>query len=79
MFIEQHGSWTRKPVNDYKVIFVPLKEDRPIGLPIDVLTGFLSKYDNAQGHLVGVAIDQQGALLAADDVGNTVGRVTAGQ
>lgn len=78
-FIGQHGSWNRKPLNGYKVIFVPFKEGRPIGQPIDVLSGFLSKDDNAYGRPVGVAIDQQGALLVADDVGNTVWRVTAAQ
>ena len=40
------------------------------------LGGFLSHDDNAFGRPVGVALDKQGALLVADDVGNTVWRVT---
>ena len=77
VFIGQHGSWNRKPLNGYKVIFVPFKEGKPIGPPVDVLTGFLSPDKDAYGRPVGVAIDKQGALLVADDVGNAVWRVTA--
>jgi hypothetical protein len=75
-FIGQHGSWNRKPRSGYKVIFVPFANGMPSGAPRDVLTGFLNKDGEAQGRPVGVAIDKQGALLVADDVGNTVWRVT---
>jgi len=46
-------------------------------VPIDVLSGFVSEDGKAMGRPVGVAIDQRGALLVADDVGNTVWRVSA--
>ena len=49
----------------------------PAGQPIDVLTGFLDRRGNAMGRPVGVAIARDGALLVADDVGNTVWRVSA--
>lgn len=75
-FVGQHGSWNRNPPSGYKVIFVPFKDGRPDGPPRDVLTGFLDAQGNAQGRPVGVAIDRGGALLVADDVGNTVWRVT---
>jgi glucose/arabinose dehydrogenase len=75
-FIGQHGSWNRKPPAGYKVIFVPFANGMPSGRPRDVLTGFLSNDGEAQGRPVGVAIDKQGALLVADDVGNTIWRVT---
>lgn len=78
MFIGQHGSWNRQPHSGYKVIFVPFREGRTSkALPIDVLTGFLSKDNEAHGRPVGVAIDQAGALLVADDVGNVVWRISA--
>ena len=77
MFIGQHGSWNRKPVSGYRVIFVPFSAGRPAGDPVDVLTGFLSDDGDAMGRPVGVALDRQGALLVADDVGNTIWRVTA--
>lgn len=76
-FVGQHGSWNRKPRSGYKVIFVPFSNGRPAGAPVDVLTGFLDPDGNAQGRPVGVAIDSNGALLVADDVGNVIWRVTA--
>jgi glucose/arabinose dehydrogenase len=75
-FIGQHGSWNRKPRAGYKVIFVAFKTGMPSGKPQDVLTGFLNDGGEAQGRPVGVAIDKQGALLVADDVGNAIWRVT---
>jgi glucose/arabinose dehydrogenase len=42
---------------------------------MEVLTGFLDEKGNARGRPVGVALDKGGALLVADDVGNTVWRV----
>jgi glucose/arabinose dehydrogenase len=76
MFVGQHGSWNRNPPSGYKVIFVPFSGGRPSGPPADVLTGFLDRDGNALGRPVGLAIDRQGALLVADDVGNVVWRVT---
>jgi glucose/arabinose dehydrogenase len=75
-FIGQHGSWDRNPPSGYKVIFVHFKDGKPDGMPVDVLTGFLTADGKAQGRPVGVALDKDGALLVADDVGNTVWRVT---
>ena len=77
MFIGQHGSWNRRPHSGYKVIFVPFASGQPAGSPLDVLSGFLSADGKAYGRPVGVALDRQGALLVADDVGNVVWRVSA--
>lgn len=77
MFVGQHGSWNRKPPSGYKVIFVPFRDGKPSGMPTDVLTGFLNDAGEAMGRPVGVAIDKQGALLVADDVGNVIWRVSA--
>jgi glucose/arabinose dehydrogenase len=76
-FIGQHGSWNREPLSGYKVIFVPFTNGKPTGAPQDVLTDFVDGDGDAQGRPVGVAIDTTGSLLVADDVGNTVWRVTA--
>lgn len=78
-FIGQHGSWNRRPLSGYKVIFIPFDNGRPNGQAEDVLTGFLSKEGNAYGRPVGVAVDKGGALLVADDVGNVIWRVTPAQ
>ena len=76
LFIGQHGSWNRRPKSGYKVIYVPFKDGKPAGAPVDALTGFLNADEKAQGRPVGVALDRTGALLVADDVGRTVWRVS---
>lgn len=76
MFVGQHGSWNRKPRSGYKVVFVPFADGMPSGKPIDVLTGFVNRDGDANGRPVGVALDKTGSLLVADDVGNTVWRVS---
>jgi glucose/arabinose dehydrogenase len=76
MFVGQHGSWNRKPRSGYKVVFVPFTNGTPSGAPIDVLTGFVKENGDAMGRPVGVALAKEGSLLVADDVGNTVWRVT---
>ncbi|MDB5764041.1 MAG: sorbosone dehydrogenase [Herminiimonas sp.] len=74
-FIGQHGSWNRKPRSGYKVIFVPFADGRAVGAAEDILTGFVNADGDALGRPVGVAVDRKGALLVADDVGNSVWRV----
>ena len=78
--IGQHGSWNRVPPSGYKVVYIPFN-DRGFpdakAKPIDVLTGFLSAKNEAQGRPAGVAIDKSGALLVADDAGNRIWRVSA--
>jgi glucose/arabinose dehydrogenase len=76
-FVGEHGSWNRDTLNGYKVVFVPFKDGKPSGIAQDVVTGFLDNDNNARGRPVGLAIDKSGALLIADDVGNTVWRMTA--
>ena len=75
-FVGQHGSWNRKPVSGYRVIFVPFSGGQPSGQPEEILTGFVDGEQQALGRPVGVAVDGRGALLVADDVGNRVWRVT---
>ena len=74
-FVGQHGSWNRKPLAGYRVVFVPFAGGRPQMPPQAFLTGFLDKNDKIRGRPVGVAVDARGALLVADDVGEIVWRV----
>jgi glucose/arabinose dehydrogenase len=76
-FIGLHGSWNRKPPSGYKVVFVPFNQGAPAGPIETVLDGFVNGEGDAQGRPVGVAVDTKGALLVADDVGNTIWRLTA--
>jgi len=76
MFVGLHGSWNRRPLSGYKVVWVPFANGKPQGTPVDVLTGFVNNEGKAQGRPVGVAIDRRGGLLVADDVGNAIWRLT---
>jgi glucose/arabinose dehydrogenase len=76
-FVAQHGSWNRKPLAGYRVIYVPFSAGRPQGPAREVLTGFVNDDGEARGRPVGLAVDATGAVLVADDVGNTIWRVTA--
>jgi glucose/arabinose dehydrogenase len=78
MFVSQHGSWNRKAKSGYQVIFVPFDQGKPDGMPTVLLAGFLTKDGkDAQGRPVALAMDSQGGLLVADDVGGSVWRVSA--
>ena len=74
-FIGLHGSWNRDPPVGYKVIFVPFANGRPGGPPVDFVTGFQVD-GKTMGRPVGVTLDPKGALIVADDLSNTVWRVT---
>ncbi len=78
-FVGQHGSWNRSALVGYKVVFIPFANGRPSGEPVDFLTGFIADADKSEvfGRPVGVAVDKSGALLVADDSGNTIWRVAA--
>ena len=77
MIIGLHGSWNRRPLSGYSVVFVPFHDGKPSGSPSEVLTGFVNTNGEAYGRPVGVAIDKRGALLVADDVGNTIWSVSS--
>mgnify|MGYP001477461615 CR=1 FL=1 len=74
-FVGQHGSWNRKPLNGYRVVFVPFSGGRPQMPPQAFLTGFVAEDGKVRGRPVGVAVDARGGLLVADDVGEVVWRV----
>ncbi len=77
-FIGEHGSWDRYNLAGYKVAFVPFANGRPAGKVETVVSGFVdAKNGKSYGRPVGLAVDKSGALLVADDVGNTVWRVSA--
>lgn len=79
-FVGQRGSWNREVFNGYKVSYVPFRDGKPDGMAQDVVTGFLSTEEKKVfGRPVGLGIDGTGALLVADDAGNTVWRVAAAE
>jgi glucose/arabinose dehydrogenase len=79
-FIGEHGSWDRSPLSGYEVVYVAFQQGKPVGKPETVVSGFYSSDESKlYGAPVGLAQDQDGALLIADDVGDAVWRVTAAQ
>jgi glucose/arabinose dehydrogenase len=76
VFVGEHGSWNRRDPVGYKVVFVPFSGGRPAGPPVDFVTGFLGSDGMTRGRPVGVSVDPRGAVIVADDLSNTVWRVT---
>ncbi|KIL03823.1 sorbosone dehydrogenase family protein [Stutzerimonas balearica] len=76
VFIGEHGSWNRENPVGYKVVFVRFENGRPSGDPVDFVTGFRSEDGKTLGRPVGVTVDPRGALIVADDLSNTIWRVT---
>lgn len=76
VFVGEHGSWNRAVPVGYKVTFVPFRDGSPAGPPVDFVTGFLGADGKTRGRPVGVTVDPRGALIVADDLSNTVWRVT---
>lgn len=76
VFVGEHGSWNRTEPVGYRVIFVPFRDGRPAGDPVDVISGFLTGEGQVRGRPVGVTVDPRGALLVADDLSNTLWRLT---
>lgn len=76
VFVGEHGSWNRADPVGYKVVFVPFRDGRPSGPPVDFVTGFRGSDGKTRGRPVGVTVDPRGAVIVADDLSNTVWRVT---
>ena len=76
VFVGEHGSWNRKDPVGYKVVFVPFRDGRPAGPPVDFVSGFRGTDGKTHGRPVGVTVDPRGALIVADDLSNTIWRVT---
>lgn len=77
-FIARHGSWNRKPMSGYDLIFVPFDAlGNPAGQPKPVLTGFLTGDGDTHGRPTWLTWDKTGALLMTDDTAGIVWRVRA--
>jgi glucose/arabinose dehydrogenase len=79
VFVGEHGSWNRPDPAGYRVVFVPFSNGSPAGDPIDFVTGFRDADGKTRGRPVGVTVDPKGALIIADDLSNTIWRVTRNQ
>jgi glucose/arabinose dehydrogenase len=76
VFVGEHGSWNRSTPSGYRVSFVPFRDGRPAGLPVDFVAGFRGADGKTRGRPVGVSVDPRGVLIVADDLSNTIWRVS---
>ncbi len=79
VFVGEHGSWNRSEPAGYKVVFVPFRDGRPAGPPVDFVAGFRDSDGSTRGRPVGVTVDPRGALIVADDLSNTIWRIMPNQ
>lgn len=79
VFVGEHGSWNRSEPAGYKVVFVPFRDGQPSGSPVDFVAGFRDSNGTTRGRPVGVTVDPRGALIVADDLSNTIWRITPSQ
>jgi len=80
-FVAFHGSWNASIPTGYKIVRVPFENGTPTGSYENFATGFRTNAteDGAAkvwGRPVGLAIAKDGALLVADDVSQTVWRIS---
>lgn len=77
-FVGQHGSWNRKDLSGYRVMFVPFVDGKP-QQPEEFLTGFIANEAGSEvyGRPVAVTTLPDGSLLVNDDDGNVIWRISA--
>lgn len=73
IFIAQHGSWNRSEPIGYRVLFVPIKDDRP--QPAEAFAEGWLQNGRAWGRPVDVLVMPDGALLVSDDRAGVVYRI----
>ncbi len=76
VFVGEHGSWNRGDPVGYKVVFVPFRDGRPAGDRRSTSSPAFRPTARPCGRPVGVTVDPRGALIVADDLSNTLWRVT---
>ncbi len=74
-FAAEHGSWNRARRTGYKVIRVPMKDNKATGEYEDFLVGFVTEDGNVWGRPVGVAVTADGSLVVTDDGSGSIWRV----
>jgi glucose/arabinose dehydrogenase len=75
LFVAFHGSWNRSVPTGYKVVYVPFRNNRPMGFSVDFVSGWL-KNGKKWGRPVDVVFGPDGAMYISDDYAGVIYRVT---
>ncbi|GLQ07914.1 PQQ-dependent sugar dehydrogenase [Sneathiella chinensis] len=78
-YVALHGSWNAADPRGYKIVRVPFEDGRPSGAYINFAVGFRvgeGSPPKAWGRPAGLAFGRDGALLVADDVSQTIWRIS---
>ena len=79
VFIALHGSWNAAAPRGYLVAYAPFTNGKPAGDYQIFATGFWTMgadHAGVMGRPAAVAVAKDGSLLVADDVGNTIWRIS---
>lgn len=77
-FVALRGSWNAGKPTGYKVVRVPFRDGKPMGYYENFATGFWAAGEGTArvwGRPAGLAVAADGALLIADDTGNSLWRI----
>ena len=78
-WVALHGSWNATPPRGYHVVYVPFANGKPSDSYIVFAAGFWAQNENRAevwGRPSGVAVMKDGSLLIADEVSQTLWRVS---
>jgi glucose/arabinose dehydrogenase len=78
-FVTLHGSWNAAQPRGYNVVFVPFENNQPKNEYTVFASGFWARGEERAevwGRPSGIAVAADGALLIADDVSQTIWRIT---
>lgn len=77
-YVAMRGSWNRRPPSGYEVLRIRFEDGKPVAFE-PFVSGFLTPQGNdgwaQSARLAGIAQDQDGALLLADDSGGVIYRI----
>ena len=75
LFVAFHGSWNRSVPTGYKLVGVPFKNGKAVGLAEDIVTGWLIG-DKVWGRPVAPIVGPDGALYLSDDRAGAIYRIS---
>jgi glucose/arabinose dehydrogenase len=76
LFVASHGSWNKAVRGGYELLRVRMVNGLATGAYEDFMTGFVNPDGSVWGRPGGVCIGADGAIYVADDLSNSIWRIT---